>query len=98
MTIIEARELAIQGKTVISPYGQEWTKEDFEDIQAGNERDWRLTSKSVFGVWREKKEPRRVYAVELAGGSIQLDAYSTYEAARHNSVKGERIVEFVEKI
>jgi hypothetical protein len=93
MTIIEARELALAGKTVICPAGEEWVASDFTD------KDWcHPTLGQVFGVWREKKEPRRVYFVELAGGSFYPTSYRTIEAAKANGVKGERIVEFVEQL
>lgn len=49
MNIIQAREAAMAGKTVISPGGCAFGKDDFAISP------W--PSSHVFGEWREKKEP-----------------------------------------
>lgn len=49
MNIIQAREEAMSGKTVISPIGGEFDKDDFAISP------W--PSKYVFGEWRVKQEP-----------------------------------------
>ena len=49
MNIIEAREAAMAGKTVISPFGIEWNAASFN-------KD-RFDSEQVFGEWEIKQEP-----------------------------------------
>jgi hypothetical protein len=90
MTIIEARELAMQGKTVIDRTGKEWSKKDFNRIE-----DFHCSY--VFGEWREKKEPRRVYATINKKEEINGYYPSHEEASEYVSI-GERIVEFVEVV
>lgn len=52
MNIIEAREAAMAGKTVITPNGVEFIARDFSDDYEG---DW--THNMVFGEWSIKQEP-----------------------------------------
>lgn len=52
MNIIEAREAAMAGKTVITPNGVEFIARDFSDDYEG---DW--TNETVFGEWSIKQEP-----------------------------------------
>lgn len=94
MTIIEAKELAMKGKIVICPTGIEWVASDFTD------KDWcHPTLEQVFGVWREKKEPRRVWAVEEFEEGFGAYFENKESAEEHMRVyKGERIVEFVEVV
>jgi hypothetical protein len=88
MTIIEARELAMQGKTVISPGGIEYTNVLFDSATV-------LTVEHVFGEWREKKEPRRFYRIERADGTLMDDCYNHKELV---TTRDQRIVEFVEVV
>lgn len=50
MNIIDARKLAIEGMTVISPNGLELVSENFYDMK-NIRNDW------VFGEWSIKQEP-----------------------------------------
>ena len=50
MNILQAYELAKQGKTVISPLGTEWRQSDFETPNS-------LALHHVTGEWKEKREP-----------------------------------------
>lgn len=52
MNIIEAREAAMAGKTVIAPNGVEFIARDFSDDYEG---DW--TNEMVFGEWSIEQEP-----------------------------------------
>lgn len=52
MNIIEAREAAMAGKTVIGPNDVEFGREEFAADAPG---DW--TNEMVFGEWSIKKEP-----------------------------------------
>lgn len=52
MNIIEAREAAMAGKTVIGPNGVEFIARDFSDDYEG---DW--INEMVFGEWSIKQEP-----------------------------------------
>lgn len=91
MNIIEARKLAMQGNTVISPSGLEWKADTFEN--SSNYLAWG----TVFGEWREKKEPRKVYGLETNGlitlTRLEKDLIETFVKQR-----GDRIVEFVEVV
>lgn len=91
MTIIEAQELAMSGKTVICPAGQEWVASDFTD------KDWcHPTHDQVFGEWKEKREPRRVYLIMNENNAWLRTSFE--RSAIEPLQKGERIVEFVEVI
>jgi hypothetical protein len=87
MTILEARELALAGKTVMSPTGYVCTPEQFLSIDA-------FITNDVFGEWREKREPRRVYALEENGQLICAGLVADFGEMN----PGERIVEFVEQL
>lgn len=50
MNIIEAREAAMAGKTVISPGGLELVADDFDDMKT-------ISHDMVFGEWRIEQEP-----------------------------------------
>lgn len=50
MNIIQAREAAMAGKTVIAPNGIEFVDDDFVDKYV-------IGFSLVFGEWREKQEP-----------------------------------------
>ena len=50
MNIIEAREAALAGKTVIAPDGIKWSGDDFTSGHSVN-------LKTVFGEWKIKQEP-----------------------------------------
>lgn len=50
MTIIEAREAAMAGKTVIAPGGLELVADDFYDMKT-------ISNDMVFGKWSVKQEP-----------------------------------------
>lgn len=50
MNIIEAREAAMAGKTVVSPGGLELVADDFDDMKT-------ISHDMVFGEWRVKQEP-----------------------------------------
>jgi len=95
MNIIEARELAMQGKTVISPFGHEWKKENFSKDTCGTG----FADELVFGEWREKKEPRKVYMIESEGKLSRFSISSTFEEAKRELTNpNERIIEFLEVI
>lgn len=53
MNIIQAREAAMQGKTVISPLGVTWTANTFKRQVLENS----FSNNMVFGKWSLKKEP-----------------------------------------
>jgi hypothetical protein len=89
MNIIQARELAMQGKTVISPSGEEFDIEDFQEF------DYPFSRPDIFGEWREKKEPRRLYAIFNEKGEI-VSAGMPFRDDLMDCEPGERIVEFVE--
>lgn len=93
MTIIEARELAMQGKTMIAPSGAEYTPVMFNN---GGILMW--TERDVFGKWREKREPRRVYLVLSENGNTRMSkwCFDKKEDAECEMGPGRRIVEFVE--
>lgn len=50
MNIIQAREAAMAGKTVISPGGLELVADDFDDMKT-------ISHDMVFGEWKIKEEP-----------------------------------------
>ena len=50
MNIIQAREAAMAGKTVIAPDGIKWSGDDFTSGHSVN-------LKTVFGEWKIKQEP-----------------------------------------
>lgn len=50
MNIIEAREAAMAGKTVICPSGFNYSKASFSNVE-----EW--DKASIFGEWRVKQEP-----------------------------------------
>lgn len=89
MTIIEARELAMQGKTVISTNGLEWNSVQFSLI-----KQW--SAEAVFGVWREKREPQSVFVIFDRTGTAPYACYTSKDKAEKFIADGERIVEFVE--
>jgi hypothetical protein len=89
LTIIEARELAVQGKTVICHRGFFWEPKDFL-----SNKEWHPDN--VFGVWREKREPRRVYVLVDSRGIITEASFSRIALEPEGTSK--RIVEFVEVI
>ncbi len=93
MNIIEARELAMSGKTVFSEDGTKFTREDFEAYARDADR-WH--DSYVFGVWREKREPRRVYVLVDSRGIITEASFSRIALEPEGTSK--RIVEFVEVI
>jgi len=93
VTIIEAKKLAMQGKTVISPIGVEYTAGNFPSTN----QLFMWDNEVVFGEWREKKEPRRVYATINKKEEINGYYPSHEEASEYVSI-GERIVEFVEQL
>lgn len=90
MTIIQARELALQGKTVISPSGKEYEIDEFEEY------DYTFSRSDIFGEWREKKEPRRIFKIESEGVIMAGCWYNTKPPLELTAV--ERIVEFVEVV
>lgn len=57
MNIIEAREAALAGKTVITPYLAEWTERDFKSYESESARINVFNYGLVFGEWRVKQEP-----------------------------------------
>lgn len=75
MNIIEAREAAMAGKTVINPNGVEFIARDFSDDYEG---DW--TNETVFGEWSIKQEPvvfsADVLASKLDKGVLLLNEQS----------------------
>ena len=88
MTIVEARKLAMEGKTVISPGGIEYTDTYFIDGAVD------FTNENVFGEWREKREARRIFKIESEGVIISGCWYNQKPALELTDV--ERWVEFVE--
>lgn len=89
MTILEAKKLAEQGKTVVSPRGKVY------DIEQFQEYDFPFSREDVFGEWREKREPRRVYGIENSNSVIHRLVFVNNDLS---TGPGERIVEFVEVI
>lgn len=70
MTIIQAREAAMAGKTVINCRdGTEWLAIDFKNCKS-------LWPESVFGEWRVKQEPVVFEAIVLDSG---FDGYGRLE-------------------
>jgi hypothetical protein len=76
VNIIQAKELALAGKTVIGPMGKEFNESDFADSRSWNPEH------VFFGEWREKQgAPRRfwiigdeVYSCEQIEGPISFHA------------------------
>lgn len=90
MNIIQAREAAMAGKTVVTPTGAEMKIEDF------GSNPW--PSKYVFGEWRVKREPRSVWINEYP--THLSDGYESKEDADLNAREGRiacvRFIEVVE--
>lgn len=90
MNIIQARELAMSGKTVRSPGGINYVGDAFLEI-----KNW--SNEAIFGEWHEKREPRRVYAVERISDG-QLLTCQLFDLKEFKFDVGERSVEFVEVV
>jgi len=91
MNIIQAREAALEGKTVISPSGLKATAVDFKHFD-----DW--TREDIFGEWREKREPRVRWMNEYSNGFGE-QSFISKESADKNACK-DRIacVKFIESL
>ena len=91
MNIIEAREAAMAGKTVISPRGNVWLPDDFSGAIG-------LGADLIFGEWREKREPRVRWMNEYPNGFGE-QPFTSKESADKNACK-DRIacVRFIEVI
>ena len=92
MNIIEAREAALAGKTVISPMGVEWTKRTFSSQKLENT----FSTKMVFGEWKLKQEPV-VFEADVAHLSMSDCVVMYCEDIRHLIGKKVRVsVEVIE--
>ncbi|MBK7892855.1 MAG: hypothetical protein IPJ84_19240 [Bdellovibrionales bacterium] len=97
MNIIEAREAAMAGKTVIGPNGLAFDKDEFDSDSIG---DW--SYEMVFGEWKEKREPRVLWGNEYnktIDGHHVIQLYDSKEFADKNACK-DRIacVKFIESL
>ena len=91
MNIIEAREAAMTGKTVINCRdGTEWRAIDFKSCKS-------LWPESVFGEWRVKRGPRSVWINEYP--THLSDGYESKEDADLNAQEGRiACVKFIEVV
>lgn len=91
MNILEAREAAMAGKTVIGPNGLAFGKDEFDSDSIG---DW--SYEMVFGYWYVKREPRVRWMNEYPNGFGE-QAFISKEFADKNACK-DRIacVKFIE--
>lgn len=94
MNILEAKRLAEQGETVVSPIGQEWTARDFEYL-AKDENG--VTGRLLFGEWRKKTDPMRAW-VNVCTVNGYVSIHISKEDAEENKNNFSRVVEFVEVI
>ena len=91
VNIIEAREAAMAGKTVISPLGTEWRQSDFETPNS-------LALYRVTGEWREKREPRVRWVNEYKNGFSDISFGSKKSADRCALPDRIACVKFIESL
>ena len=90
MNIIEAREAAMQGKTVINCRdGRKWLAIDFENCKS-------LWPESVFGEWKIKEEPVMFETTVLPSGLEGNGILSHQNLAILGSLIGKRVKVTVE--
>lgn len=91
MNIIEAREAAMAGKTVIGPNGSEFSLSDLEN------RTW--LSETVFGEWSIKQEPVVFEAeVGIANETLYGPGIGRIASKELRSLLGKRVKVTVEVI